>query len=243
MLELYPITRIFLDNSFPIYNLFVAFGFVCGILLFEKNIRNLPESKSRKQDAVVYFSFSVLFAFITANVLNWYIFPEVLQMPLMLRVAAAGYTWYFGFIGFILVSFFIFSFQGYRYSELLNAIVPPLTLFHGLGRIGCSLGGCCYGKPINLELLGVSVPLFPAREIEAGLLLLLTILFQTKIRKNRFVVYLLVYSIARFVLEFGRGDDRGQLFTDFLSPSQEISLFIAALVVLGFVYRLSQKVR
>ncbi len=84
--------------------------------------------------------------------------------------------------------------------------------------------------------------LFPAREIEAGLLLFLTILFQTKIKHNRFLVYLTVYSTVRFFLEFGRGDNRGTLFTNSLSPSQEISLLLIGLLLLTYLYRINHKV-
>jgi phosphatidylglycerol:prolipoprotein diacylglycerol transferase len=34
------------------------------------------------------------------------------------------------------------------------------------------------------------------------------------------------YAITRFILEFYRGDDRGQILTDFLSPAQIISILV-----------------
>ena len=237
--QLHPLTDIFLFNSFPIYNLLVGFGLIIGILLFERNIREIDDSIARKDDAVVYFSLSVIFAFFTATSLNWFIYPDLLQMPLVLRVPQSGFTWYFGFFGFLLASWLIFSLKGYRYGEYLNAIVPSLTLFHACGRIGCSLGGCCYGKSVDFEIFDVPIHfLFPAREVEAGLLFLLTIIFLTKIKHHRFALYLGIYAVFRFGIEFGRGDDRGQLFTEILSPSQEISLFILTIIIIALIYRI-----
>lgn len=237
--QLHPLTDIFLVNSFPIFNLLVGFGLVMGILLFERNIRVIEDSKARRDDAVVFFTLSVVFAFGTANFLNWFIYPDLLQMPLISRVPHAGFTWYFGFFGFLLASSLIFSIKGYRYGEYLNAIVPSLTLFHACGRIGCSLGGCCYGKSISVDIFDAPIHfLFPAREIEAGLLFILTIIFLTKIKQHRFVLYTGIYAAFRFGIEFGRGDDRGQLFTEFLSPSQEISICILTVMLLASTYRL-----
>ena len=236
--QLHPLTNIFLVNSFPIFNLLVGFGLVMGILLFERNIRVIEDSKARKDNAIVIFCVSVIFAFCTANFLNWFIYPDLLQMPLISRVPQAGFTWYFGFFGFLLASCIIFSLKGYRYGEYLNAIVPSLTLFHACGRIGCSLGGCCYGKSISGEIFDAPIHfLFPAREIEAGLLFLLTIIFLTKIKQNRFILYAGIYAVFRFGIEFGRSDDRGQLFSELLSPSQEISVYILTVIVLVSAYR------
>ena len=58
--QLHPLTDIFLFNSFPIYNLLVGFGLIIGILLFERNVREIDDSIARKDDAVVYFSILIL---------------------------------------------------------------------------------------------------------------------------------------------------------------------------------------
>jgi hypothetical protein len=62
-----------------------------------------------------------------------------------------------------------------------------------------------------------------------------------KIKKHRFALYLLCYSILRFGLDFGRGDDRGTLFVNFLSPSQVISVFIWISLTAWLVVRIVRK--
>jgi len=69
------------------------------------------------------------------------------------------------------------------------------------------------------------------REIEILVLILLTILFQIKIKKRRIYLYLTVYPLARFFIDYMRGDNRGYLFIEFLSPSQIISLIIIGIIL------------
>ena len=51
--------------------------------------------------------------------------------------------------------------------------------------------------------------------------------------KYNFVVYLLSYGVWRFLIEFARGDERGQIFrgVQWLSPSQFWSLVMLVLAV------------
>jgi phosphatidylglycerol:prolipoprotein diacylglycerol transferase len=68
--------------------------------------------------------------------------------------------------------------------------------------------------------------MFPAREIEAVCLFALFFVFSFKLRKNRFRLYLLCYSVLRFFLEFGRGDYRGAFLIHSLSPAQVTSVIV-----------------
>ncbi len=126
----------------------------------------------------------------------------------------------------------------------MGAVAIPL--FHVFGRIGCFLGGCCYGVECSFGFtyhynpieIANGVPRFPVQLVEAALNLALFFLLLTLFRKNRakgklLYLYLLIYPVYRFILEFFRGDAyRGFLFG--LSTSQLISivLFAIALIVL-----------
>lgn len=120
----------------------------------------------------------------------------------------------------------------------LAALVAPL--FHAFGRIGCFLGGCCYGIECDIGFVyenslvesANGVRRFPVQLVESGfeflLFALILFMFIKGIQKHRlFLWYLFIYSIGRFILEFFRGDEyRG--FVGFLSTSQFISVFIFA---------------
>ena len=93
---------------------------------------------------------------------------------------------------------------------------------HFLGRIGCSLRGCCWGIPMGNGH-------FPARELEAVALLTLFIIFMSipKISDKRLPIYLFSYSAFRFIIEFFRGDNRGSLFGGTaLSPTQLVAMVV-----------------
>ena len=150
----------------------------------------------------------------------------------MFKILNAGYTFYFGLIGFLLSLSLFLKLLNYNIDVYMNEIVPSITLFHGIGRIGCLLGGCCYGEICNINLYFDEIERFPTREISIIFLFMLTIIFQRYIKRRRLLIYLIIYPIFRFLIEFKRGDDRGHLFTEILSPSQEISLIIISLVII-----------
>ena len=124
----------------------------------------------------------------------------------------------------------------------LNIIIIGIVIAHSLGRVGCFLAGCCYGKETT-SILGVTFPkgstayfllgpnhsVLPTQLIEAVFLFLLVIVLLI-IKKHQVVTYLFSYGIFRFILEFFRGDDRGSLFI--LSPSQWLSI---GLIITGII--------
>ncbi len=137
------------------------------------------------------------------------------------------------------------------YTDILAVAVP---FFHFFGRIGCFLGGCCYGIESDfgftfhnsLIVSANGVNRFPVQLFEAGFNLVLAavmliMLNKGKIKGRLFLVYMYVYAIGRFILEYFRGDEyRGYLFG--LSTSQIISvLILIALTVYFFIARIAGK--
>jgi len=111
--------------------------------------------------------------------------------------------------------------------RVADCVAPGLALAQGLGRIGCFLGGCCWGTPTNL-LVGVifnseqahaitgvplHVKLHPTQLYEAALVLL-AIPFLLRLKKYEsfdgevVLVYVFYYAFVSFFLEFLRGDSR-----------------------------------
>ena len=164
-----------------------------------------------------------------------------------------GMVFYGGFLGGILgISLIAVKYQ-IPPLALLDFYCPFFAFLHGTGRIGCLLGGCCYGMeyhgifsityPENSLTATIStIPRFPTPILESlGLFILLGFLILIQLQKQKrhlshgilCSIYLIFYSILRFVLEFTRGDDiRGNW--GIFSPSQWISLilFIVGLVLL-----------
>jgi phosphatidylglycerol:prolipoprotein diacylglycerol transferase len=116
---------------------------------------------------------------------------------------------------------------------------------HALGRLGCLMAGCCHGAYTD-EWYGIYMPALNAKVVplqlyEAIFLFALFALFVYRVLKNKsgnLPLYMALYGVWRFVIEFFRSDDRGETLVDFLSPSQFIALLmIVGAVALFFVQR------
>lgn len=181
------------------------------------------------------FGLVALFSLPMANVANWFLFPSILEYPFINRFEMAGFSFYSGMLSFLIFSAIFLKIFKYNVYTCINTVIPSLLIFHAFGRVGCSLAGCCYGRPIMpITFSGLTMDRFPARETEAILLFILFFLFQFRIKNNRLSIYLLSYSTIRFFIEFGRGDDRGTLITSILSPAQITSIVIFAVTIIYY---------
>jgi len=154
----------------------------------------------------------------------------------------------------------IFYCKGYKLPLLPYAdlFAPGLALAHGFGRIGCFLGGCCYGMevasshPFAVVFPEVSVgappgvPLLATQLIEAASLFIiaaiLSIIYKKTAGKGFTVcLYGIMYSVLRFILEFYRADPIRGVYGPF-STSQYISIgvFIISAILLYIVFKRSK---
>ena len=151
-----------------------------------------------------------------------------------------GSVFYGGFIGACLAILVHCKFaKEINKNQLFNLFAVCVPLFHAFGRIGCFLGGCCYGKegswgfivhnntlqPAINDVRRIPVPLIESF-INLLIFLLLLYFFKTKKFENKLIyIYMIIYPVARFILEFYRGDEiRG--FWWKLSTSQWISIIL-----------------
>jgi phosphatidylglycerol:prolipoprotein diacylglycerol transferase len=127
---------------------------------------------------------------------------------------------------------------------ICDAFAPGLALGHCIGRIGCFAAGCCYGKethhwwgvtfhnPLARQITGtpLDVPLEPTQLMEsavelANFIFLMWLFKRRKFDGQIFGAFLFIYGVARFFIEFLRGDlDRGMLFNGAISVTQLIAL-------------------
>jgi len=226
-------------GSFPIYNVMAGIGLISALLVLMHNLKDYNLRKPQEDRLLLLLAIAFVTGMGLSNVGNWFIMPGALDLPLLLRIKSAGLSFYFGLIGFLGTASLLLKAFRYDVGKCLNTVVPSMLLFHGFGRIGCSLGGCCYGKIVNWNVFNtIFIERFPAREIEAILLFIGFFVTQYVIKERRLVFYLYAYPVTRFLLEFGRGDNRGVLITSVLSPSQIISVVIISLISVYFVLKM-----
>ncbi len=134
-------------------------------------------------------------------------------------------------------------------KELTDIFAICVPLFHTFGRIGCFFGGCCYGiesmfgfvanNSLMPEMSGVRR--FPVALLESLfnfiLFLFLLYLFKKKRKSGRLLfIYMMIYPVGRFLIEFLRADAiRGIFFS--LSTSQWISILLFAVGIICYIKR------
>lgn len=166
------------------------------------------------------------------------------------KLVMGGITWLGGVVGAI-ISFLVLcrllvpKKRGYE-PETLSMLMPGMALGHAFGRIGCFLGGCCFGRVSDSTLAVIypegsyaaklypnaegtgSLPVLPIPLFEAAFELMLFIfmmLLPKKVRKYSLSMYSIAYGAFRFVAEFYRGDERGSV-GGFVTPSQLLSILL-----------------
>ncbi len=170
-------------------------------------------------------------------------------------VIFGGSVFYGGLIGAIFVFYVYTKIKKLSFGDYSDIGAMAIPLFHFFGRIGCFLSGCCYGiewehgltYSHSLVESANGVPRFPVQLVEAGLNLLLFFVLLYLYKKGKanrriLALYLLIYPVYRFILEYFRGDSyRGFLFG--LSTSQLISVILfvisAAYLIISRIKRKS----
>jgi len=155
-----------------------------------------------------------------------------------------GLVFYGGFIVAVLSGWLYVRAHRLSLQRVLDLAAPYIPLGHAFGRIGCTLNGCCYGRPsmawgVLFPSTGDGIPRLPTQAFEAGfnLLLFALLLFLRRGRHGDgrlFWLYVAGYALWRFVIEFVRGDEiRGTVLFPWLHTSQLIAavFFLLAVIV------------
>lgn len=190
---------------------------------------------------------TALFIFITFSL------EQIWQMIISGRIEellSSGIVFYGGLIGGILGAILGAKIAKCSLSDLERTVVPFIPLGHAIGRVGCVFAGCCYGMeydgfcalyyPHSLAGVSPTQGYFPTQLLEAFLNCIICLCLVLLARRRRkpydiLFAYLGMYSLARFLLEFTRGDSiRGIYFG--VSSSQWISLGLAAAVVVRAIW-------
>jgi len=168
----------------------------------------------------------------------------------LLGLVRAGGVFLGGFLAAVVAA--VVLLRRYRLAALptFDVIAPSLALGQAIGRVGCLMAGCCWGRQCALPwavtytdpvaAANVGTPLhvalhpFPAYAaiFNLGVFLVLSRLYRARMAPGRvFASYLVLYGAGRFLLELTRGDAaRGLYFDGRLSTSQ---LITAAMVAIG----------
>lgn len=150
---------------------------------------------------------------------------EYLARPAdIFKLWEGGLVWYGGLVSSTASAIIFLRANRMPVLRTGDIIAPYIALGQAIGRIGCFLNGCCYGK-YN------AVP--PQLTESAAMFIIFLILKRRRPSNGRtFLLYLILYSMFRFLNEFLRADNPA--FFAGLTVSQVISLAVFASAVISW---------
>jgi len=141
-----------------------------------------------------------------------------------------GLSWFGGLLlGFILGVAYLKKNKLAVY-KICDFVIPYVALGQAIGRIGCFLNGCCYGK-VWAQML-IPTQLYSSLALLAIFVILRLLQERPHWTGQIFFTYLLLYSVKRFLIEFWRGDNPAVLFHLSLFQIISIAVFCLSLIKL-----------
>lgn len=244
---MYPYIDI-LGRRIGSYGLCMILGF--GLVIF-LSMRRGKRFGVASEDIWIVGATVVAFAMLGGGLLYvWVTFPLEVVIELIMAgnfEPLLGIVFYGGLIGGAIGAIVGAKIAKCPMGNLLPSVVPFIPLGHAIGRIGCLLGGCCYGMeydgPLAIHyphsLLGLPPEqgYFPVQPLEALCnVAIFAVLFtmEKRMRKRWDILwtYGVMYAVCRFTLEYFRGDAHRGIFSG-VSLSQWISIGLLVICVIG----------
>ena len=216
------------------YGLMISIGIIAAILLAEKRAK----AKGLNADMIYGLAIACLIpGFLGAKILFCMVeYKSFINHPWSV-LSGEGFVVYGGIIGGVAGAALYCRIKKCNFFEYFDLAAPSVAIAQGFGRIGCFLAGCCYGRETNC-IIGITfhnsefapnnVKLIPTQLFSsAGDFLIAVILLlyakNEKIHGRVGALYIIMYSIGRFIIEIFRNDYRGDI-GGLLSTSQFIAI-------------------
>ncbi len=217
------------------YGLMMAVGIVAAFLVAMKRAKKYGTD----EDTVFYLGiWAGIGGLVGAKVMYWIVeLPTYLANPKLFLNVADGFVVYGGIVLGIFTGWLYTRRKHLNFFKMFDLVMPSIALAQAFGRIGCFLAGCCYGKETasachivfkNSQFAPNNVKLIPTQLMSSALNFLHFGVLLGFARKKRYdgqvgSLYLILYSIGRFAMEYFRGDPRGSVWL--FSTSQFIAIF------------------
>lgn len=232
------------------YGLFLALAFLVCIILILRRAVMAGIAPHHILDLSLYIIISgILGARLLYVVFNLdYYLMHPLEIFLLNK---GGLVFHGGFISALIVGISVVKRRNLPIGVLADIIILYLPLGHAIGRIGCFLNGCCYGK-LTDSIFAVQ---FPEYSFSAGRFVHPAQLYSSLVnvciflilgmRRKRFngqtvLEYMFLYGVSRFMLEYIR-DDNPVIFYGLNIPQLvSIAMIIIAVIVYGRIQSYSR---
>lgn len=161
-----------------------------------------------------------------------------LRHPLeMIMLQKGGLAWFGGLILGTFSGLYYLKIKKLSVYKIIDLLAPFVALGQAIGRLGCFLNGCCYGKE---SVFGIYFPVQDAvlipTQLYSSLFLVLIFIFLRFLQERPhqdgviFFAYLLLYTAKRFFIEFWRGDSPAIACGLTIFQLISIAIFLIALI-------------
>ena len=249
---MYPI--LFELGGFPVYTygVLLAAAYLLGLQFALMRARAIGLDQNRVMDLGIWVIVSGLVgAKLLLLIVEWDSYSR--SPSELFTLVRSGGVFYGGLILAVVVALWYLRRHRLPVWSVTDVFAPGIALGHVVGRMGCFFAGCCFGRPADVpwavtfrseyaaQNIGTPInqPLHPTQLYEAGAELLILVALLATERRGRpfpgrtFWVYMLLYGVSRFIIEFYRGDVRGAV--GMFSTSQFVSIVIVPLSIVMLV--------
>lgn len=219
------------------YGLLIAVGVILCLFIAMKRAGRLGLEPEKALDIGIL---CVVTGFVGAKLLFVLIsIPEFVREPLKV-LGSSGFVVYGGIVAGVIAAIIFCRVRHLPFFRYFDLLMPSVAFAQGFGRLGCFMAGCCYGKETQLPIGVVfpegsfappGVPLLPTQLFSAaGDFAIAAVLFWFSRRAKHDgevgALYLLLYGIGRFFVEFLRTNEQGGIGV--FTTAQIFSIVFAA---------------
>ncbi len=222
------------------YGVFVALGFGVGVLVTIRMGRSQGFSAQQIMDmAFVMMLWAIVGSRAMYALMNLGYYKD---HPLdVLKIWEGGLVFSGGMVAVAVAMIWHLRHRRLSFWKVGDLWAPAIALGQGIGRIGCFMAGCCYGRPTSLPwgvifknpqtLAPQGIPLHPSQlyEFLTGAVIFLILLFvalKKKYQGQVFIWFLILHSTARLLTERFRGDNRGVIPGTEMTVTQGLAILI-----------------
>jgi phosphatidylglycerol:prolipoprotein diacylglycerol transferase len=240
----------------PSYLFIISLTYSIGIIWFSE--------RAKKAQMNFRFSLDLSLAFMLGGFIGARLFHVLYEQPrfywehpeAIFMFWLGGFVFFGGVLGALVATYLLIRRRGEKFLPWADLAAPVIAFGYAIGRIGCFLAGCCYGRECDLPWgvrfpPGVDAPSFVLRHptqlyatfwelMVVAILLLSERRIKSESRAGRiFALWMFLHGIGRLIMEYFREDDRGPAILG-LSVSTWFSIIFIGLGAFG-VYNLAGK--
>ncbi len=258
------------DFRIPAYGVMAVTGYLVGMYFINKEAIRNEIQPIMIQSLSMWVIVGML---IGARI--WYIWENWFQFasdPITIfKLWEGGMVFYGGFIGGFAGGILFIKIAKLPVPKVMDIMAPGIAIAIGIGRIGCFLNGCCYGRVTN-SCIGVSfparwnppaywdhlqrglifngashsLPVIPTQLISAlNLLIIFGILWivrrKTPFNGFLFSLFIGLYGLHRFTVDFFRQYSGNALILKYLTLSQVLSIVMMFSSIVVIIIGLRKK--